>query len=152
MLGSGFDDEVISGSGPTMAALGGAKVNGDASEEAWVKVGEGSSTAIIGFYVYGQCGLRRVLLTGSPAEFPIGTTVTHADGLHCFGFGTGIEVFSTDSNDGVTYAGHSTIYTISLSGPSLVLGATANQSESSPPGGPAFNNLSTFGCGSLAFP
>jgi hypothetical protein len=147
----GVNDQVVSGSGPSMTAIGGATVNNDATQEAWIKVGSGASTDIISFFVFRQCQLQRVLLNGVPAEFPIGASVTHADGLQCFGFDVGIEAFATNSTDGMTYAGNSKIYTIDLSGaaPTLVLGTTAPQSETSPPGGPAFDNLSRFGCDNL---
>ncbi len=146
----GLDDEVLAGSGPTMTAIGGATVNNDTAEEAWVKVGSGSATDIIGVLVFQNCDLQRVGLNNAPAEFPIGITVTAADGLACFGFDTGIEVFATTSNDGVTYTGTSTLYTIDLSStpPNLVLGATANQSENTSSGA-AFTALHTFHCDNL---
>jgi|GEM_PF-2320216 len=148
--GVGLDDEVLAGTGPTMTAIGGATVNNDTAEEAWVKVGSGAATDIVGVLVFLNCDLQRVELNNAPAEFPIGITVTAADGLACFGFDTGIEVFATTSNDGVTYTGTSTIYTIDLSSnpPSLVLGATANQSENTS-NGASFTALHTFHCGSL---
>lgn len=148
----GVDDQIVTDLGPAMTAIGGATIDGDAAEEAWVKVGSGAPTDIITFFVFRQCGLQRVQLNNAPAQFPIGASVTHADGLHCFGFDVGIEVFETNSSDGLTYAGTSSIYTIDLAGPapSLVLGSTAAQSEVSPPGGPAFDALSSFSCDDLS--
>lgn len=147
-----FDDEIVTGAG-AMTAIGGATVDNDPFEEAWVKVSAlGGSTDTIGVYVFRSCDLQRVLLNNAPAEFPIGASTTHADGLQCFGFDTGIEVFTTTSTDGVTYTGTSTLYTIDLSGPApiLVAGATASQSESNPPGGPAFQALTMFNCDTLS--
>ena len=151
MANVGVDDDVVSGPGPSMTAIGGATVDNDASQEAWIKVGSGASTDIVSFFVFRQCDLQRVFLNGTEAGFPIGASVTHADGLQCFGFDTGIEVFSTNSTDGVTYTGGSDLYTIDLSGisPTLVLGSSAAQSHSSPPGGPAFDALSRFSCDNL---
>jgi hypothetical protein len=147
----GVNDVIVAGSGPSMTAIGGATVNNDARQEAWIKVGSGAPTDIISFFVFRQCALQRVLLNNSPAAFPIGASLTHADGLQCFGFNVGIEVFTTNSNDGMTYAGSSKVYTINLAGPNptLVVGATATQSGTNPPGGPAFNALSRFTCDTL---
>lgn len=144
------DDDVLSGIGPTMAAIGGATVNNDPYEEAWVKVGSGSSTDIVAVFVYQGCDLQHLEVNGQGAEFPYGATVTGADGVQCFGFDIGIEVFSSTSSDGVTYTGTSTIYTIDLSStpPALVPGATASQSETNP--SPGFTSMSTFGCDSLS--
>jgi hypothetical protein len=151
--GAGFDDETIYGSGP-MEAFGGAKVNADAAQEAWIKVGQGGSGGdIITFFAYGQCKLRQVRLNGSPANFSIGMGPTHADGLSCFGSGTGLTIVDTTSNDGITYSGTSKLYTLSVGPPpSLVPASTASESESNPPGGPAFDALSSFHCGGLSLP
>lgn len=151
--GTAIDDDIVVGAGP-MTAIGGAMVNNDSSEEAWVKTSAmGASTDTIGLFVFRDCDLQRVLMNATdPAEFPIGASTMHADGLQCFGFGVGIEVFTTTSTDGITYKGTSKIYTIDLSGtnPVLTLGATASQTESDPPGGPTFEALSKFSCGSLS--
>ena len=95
--------------------------------------------------------LQRVQLNGSPAEFPVGATVTAADGVACFGFDTGIEVFTTTSTDGVTYTGSSNLYTIDLttSPASLVLGSTAAQSQTTADGA-SWTQLHTFNCDSLS--
>lgn len=152
IAGAAVDDEIVFGAG-AMTAIGGATVDNDPFEEAWVKVSAlGASTDTIGVYVFRECDLQRVLLNDAPAEFPIGASTTYADGLQCFGFDTGIEVFTTTSTDGITYTGNSMLYTIDLSGPApiLVLGATASQSESNPPGGPAFQALTMFNCDTLS--
>lgn len=151
VAGIGIGDLVLTGSGPTMTAIGGATVDALQPEEAWVKVGSGSSTDIIGLLVYRDCMLQRVELNGSPAEFPVGATVTAADGVSCFGFDTGIEVFTTTSTDGVTYTGSSSLYTIDQgsSPPSLVLGSTAAQAQTTSDGA-SWNALHTFNCDSLS--
>jgi hypothetical protein len=148
--GVGLYDAVLTGPGPAMTAIGGATVDGVPVEEAWVKVGSAASTDIIGVLVFQDCVLHRVTLDGAPAEFPIGVTTTAADGLGCYGFDVGIEVFTTTSTDGVTYTGTSTIYTIdySTSPPSLLAGAVANQTETTSSGA-SWNMLHTFNCDSL---
>jgi hypothetical protein len=147
--GDGVDDKVVSGPGPLMSAIGGATIDNNTTEEAWINVGSGASTDILSFFVFRQCQLQRVLLNNAPAEFPVGASVTHADGVHCFGFNVGVESVTTTSTDGFTYTGTSTIYTIDPSAPLLVTGSTAVQSESDPPGGPAFALLSSFQCDNL---
>lgn len=147
--GSPVADDVLAGPGPAMTAIGGATVDGYPVQEAWVKVGSGSSTDIIGLLMLLDCELKRVELNGTPAEFPIGATATAADGLGCYGFDVGIEVFTSTSSDGVTYTGTSQIYTIDVTGPTpvFVLGAAANQSETNP--SPGFTAMSTFNCDNL---
>lgn len=151
VAGTGIGDLVLTGPGPTMTAIGGATVDAFQPEEAWVKVGSGSSTDIIGLLMYRDCKLQRVELNGSPAEFPVGVSATAADGVACFGFDTGIEVFTTTSTDGVTYTGNSNLYTIDQgSSPlSLVLGSTAAQSQTTSDGA-SWDALHTFNCDSLS--
>lgn len=134
-----------------MTAIGGATIDNNASQEAWVKVGSGASTDIVSPFVFRQCQLQRVELNGAPAEFPIGASLTHAEGLQCIGPNVGIERFDTTSSDGSTYTGTSETFTIDLStpAPSLVAGATTPVSESDPPGGDPFERLSRFRCDGL---
>lgn len=147
--GVGLQDVVLAGPGPTMSAIGGASVDNIPFDEAWVKVGSGSATDIVGLIVFRDCTLHRVLLGDDPAEFPVGITGTAADGVACFGSDTGIEVFTTTSADGVTYTGTSSLYTIDPGTPiSLTLGATANQSQTTSDGS-SFTTLHTFQCDSL---
>lgn len=153
MANTGVHDQVLPPvTGTPMTAIGGATVDNDASQEAWVKVGSGASTDIVGLFVFRQCQLQRVELNGAAAEFPIGASLTHAEGLECFGPNVGIERFDTTSSDGSTYTGTSETFTIDLSTstPSLVAGATTPISESDPPGGAPFDRLSQFRCGGLS--
>jgi hypothetical protein len=76
-------------------ALGGHDINGDGIDEAFIKVGSGASTSVVGLYALFQpdpdelplytCGLEPVLFTPSMAEasFVIGGSVMHGDGLQC---------------------------------------------------------------------
>jgi hypothetical protein len=97
-----------------------------------------------------SCNLQRVKLNNAPAAFAVGATVTADDGVSCFGSNVGVEVFSTTSNDGLTYNGTSKLYTLNLSSgaPKLVLGSTASQSQTTS-SGPAYDALHTFHCDSL---
>lgn len=147
--GQGVDDDVVAGAGP-MTAIGAATVNNDPVDEAWVKVSSGSGTDVVGLFAFHNCNLQRVNLNNAPAAFAIGSTVTADDGLSCFGFNVGIQVFSTTSGDGVTYTGISKLYTLNLSSytPKLVLGSTAAESQTTS-SGPAYAALHTFHCHSL---
>jgi hypothetical protein len=114
-----------------------------------VNAGQGASTDILTFFVYQNCKISQIHLNGSAALFPVGASTTHAQGVSCFGFNKGIEVFDTTSTDGDTYSGTSKIYTIQLgTPPELNLGATAAEKEDSSQGN-AFTALSTFHCGNL---
>lgn len=147
--GQGVDDDVVAGAGP-MTAIGATTVNNDPVDEAWVKVNSGSGTDVVGMLAFHNCNLQRVKLNNAPAAFAIGSTVTADDGLSCFGFNVGVEVFSTTSGDGVTYTGTSKLYTLNLTSgtPKLVLGSTAVESQTTS-SGPAYAALHTFHCHSL---
>lgn len=147
--GQGVDDDVVAGAGP-MTAIGATTVNNDPVDEAWVKVSSGSGTDVVGMYAFHNCNLQRVKLNNAPAAFAIGSTVTADDGLSCFGFNVGVQVFSTTSGDGVTYTGTSKLYTLNLTSgtPKLVLGSTAVESQTTS-SGPAYAALHTFHCHSL---
>lgn len=146
VAGVGVSDVVLAGSGP-MTAIGAATLDGAPQQEAWVKVGSGSATDILGLLVFRDCTLERVTLEGVPAEFPVGVSATAADGVACIGFNTGIEIFTTTSTDGVTYTGSSSLYTIDYgtTPASLTLGSTAAQSQTTSDG-PAWDSLHTFDC------
>lgn len=146
VAGVGVSDVVLAGSGP-MTAIGAATVGGVPQREGWVKVGSGSATDILGLLVFRDCALERVTLEGVPAEFPVGVSATAADGVACFGFNTGIEIFTTTSTDGVTYTGSSSLYTIDYgtTPASLTLGSTAAQSQTTSDG-PAWDSLHTYNC------
>lgn len=153
MANTGIHDQVIAPvTGTPMTAIGGATVDNDATQEAWVKVGSGASTDIVSPFVFRQCQLQRVELDGTPAEFPIGASVTHADGLECIGPNVGIERLETTTSDGSSYTGTSESLTLDLSTPTptLVAGAAVPITESDPPGGTPFERLSRFRCDGLA--
>jgi hypothetical protein len=148
--GNPVADVVLAGSGP-MTAVGGASVDAVPVDEAWVKVGTTPGKDVLGLLTLLGCELHRVSLEGTPAELPVGGTSTTADGVACFGFDVGLEVFTTTSTDGVTYTGTSSIYTIDYGNvpPTLVLGSTAAQSQTTSDGA-SYDALHTFQCDDLS--
>lgn len=146
-------DGVLGAAGATvLKAVGGASVNGDAIHEAWIAEDDGGgSTSTYSLLVFRQCALQRAQLNGSPAEFVVGASLTHADGVDCDGLVAGISAFSTSSQDGSNYAGTTTTYTLDLAGtlPALVMLNTAPKTESDPPGGATFSAMSAFRCHGL---
>jgi hypothetical protein len=96
-------------------ALGGADISttsGGSDDgsgvEAFVAVGSGASTFLVGFYQLGACELVRLAGAGgsTPAELPVGGTVTHLSGVRCDAgsSGTRLVQVAAESTDGVTYA------------------------------------------------
>ena len=97
--GAAFHDVVVAHYGPMMAALGGARIDADATEEAWVNVGSGAYTDHVSFYAYRSC---RLLAAGDGTEaaaFPVGASVRHGVGLTCTGKGTGFETFASSTDE-----------------------------------------------------
>jgi hypothetical protein len=94
-------------------ALGGADVSGrsglpddGSGAEAFVAVGSGASTFLVGFYQLSACHLVRLTSGGSnPAELPVGGTVTHLSGVRCDSASGGVRLLqvSAESTDGVSY-------------------------------------------------
>lgn len=147
-----LDDDVVAGPGPTMAAIGGATVDGDAFEEAWVKVGSGPPKDAVGLFTFGGCDLQRVVSDedGAPYSFEISVSSTHTDGLRCLGGNAGLETLETNSTDGgTTYTGHGQEYTLLAfqSPPTLAPGLTNAYTETST--APGFPPLTQFTCDGL---
>jgi hypothetical protein len=95
-------------------ALGGADISAKAGTaddgsgvEAFVAVGSGASTFLVGFYQLADCALVRLAGAGgsTPAELPVGGTVTHLSGIRCDAASTGTRLVqvAAESTDGVTY-------------------------------------------------
>ena len=122
MGGTGFHDSVVAHSGPTMAALGGARIDADATEEAWVNVGSGADTDSVSFYAYRSC---RLLAAGDGTEaaaFPVGASLRHAVGLSCTGKGTGFEVFASSIDEhGLLEEASSTTFALEVRDSAAVL-------------------------------
>jgi hypothetical protein len=95
-------------------ALGGSDVSARAGRpddgsgaEAFVAVGSGASTFLVGLYQLTACHLVRLASAGgsTPAEMPVGGTVTHLSGVRCESTSDGARLVqvSAESTDGVTY-------------------------------------------------
>lgn len=149
LAGADVADVVLSGSGPSMKAVGGATLDQIVGEEAWVNVGSGSATAILSVLAFVSCQLHQATFSGTTADFAVGVTVTAADGVTCFDLDAGIEDYSSTSTDGVTYTGQSDLYTldVSTSPPSLVHQQTTPQSATT--SDPLFSAMSGFICDEL---
>lgn len=82
--------------------LGVAPVGG--TPTAFVVVGSGASTSVVGLFQLVGCDLARVTIGGTrPATLAVGGTVTHLDGIRCEA-GGGLTVLTATSVDGVTYS------------------------------------------------
>jgi hypothetical protein len=83
--------------------LGASPIAGGAGETLFVTIGSGASATIVGLFAAAQCNLTRLALAPStaPAQFAVGGTVTHLDGLRCRD--RQLEQLSATSADGVTY-------------------------------------------------
>ena len=142
MGGTGFHDVVVAHHGPMMAALGGARIDADATEEGWVNVGSGAYTDHVSFYAYRNC---RLLPAGDGTEvvaFPVGASVRNAAGLTCTGTGTGFETSASSTDEhGVLEEASSTTFTLEVreSAAVVVMGPTTRRSSA----------FSGFACGRL---
>jgi len=63
--------------------IGGYDLDGDGSEEAFLTVGSGASTILIGFFDIADCVATRITEEGVPAVFPIGASVGNVSGVSC---------------------------------------------------------------------
>jgi hypothetical protein len=63
--------------------IGGHDLDGDGTDEAFVTVGSGAATILVGLYDVAGCSLTRVTIDTEPAVFPIGATVMNVSGLAC---------------------------------------------------------------------
>jgi hypothetical protein len=95
-------------------ALGGADITASAGlppdgsgAEAFVEVGSGASTSLVGVFQLIGCSLTRLTgpQGGAPSLFAIGGSVTHQGGLRCDGTAGGQRLvqLTATSNDGITY-------------------------------------------------
>jgi hypothetical protein len=142
----GSIDEVIEGSSLVAAArpIGGHDIDGDGRAEAFVTVGSGAATILIGLYVVGDCGLSRVTLDGFPAVFPVGATVGNTSGLRCEAPGLS-RLFAMQTTE-ESYVGGSQPYALQgsvlIDGPQLTGELTMAGAA----------QLAVFTCGGLVLP
>lgn len=128
------------------SAIGGFDIDGDRLDEAFVKVGQGASAAVVGLFTIVDCTLREVTLAGvGPAQFPVGASVGNQSGLACRG--DALHVLSGQSDDGTTI--HWTDQAYTLDGASLVAGATTSGTYRSPADDDEIRALGSLACGPL---
>jgi hypothetical protein len=148
----GAADLTLSGANPAggpVSMVGGAKVDGDASEEIWARVGAGASRLLVGLFVFRSCHLEPVILNREPAVFPLGGTVRIQTGLECTdGDRDGtpdLVAYEAESNDGTAFVGTGKVYR--QSNATLTLVATVPISYSVTDS--AARRYGTFTCGAL---
>lgn len=125
--------------------LGGFDLDDDGTPEAFVTVGTGATTTLVGLYRVDGCALQRVSIGGAPAVFPIGASVGNVSGLSCDGAGDLDQLFAS-SSDGITYEGGNEPF--ELDGSTLVAGPGDSATFTAEEAGA----LATIDCGSLTLP
>jgi len=110
----GFGADIALSPSPVARAIGGYDINQDGIDEAFVQVGSGAYTEIVGVYTLYEpvgspatgfsCGLKAVTFFGVPAEaeFAVGASVANANGLACRANGT-LREFRQTTADGVFF-------------------------------------------------
>jgi hypothetical protein len=68
--------------------IGGFDIDEDGTAEAFVLVGSGASTALMGFFEIEDCVATRITADGVPAVFGVGGSVGSISGISCPGDGT----------------------------------------------------------------
>ncbi len=98
-------------------AVGGHDIDGDGVDEAFVQVGSGAYTRIVGLYTLYEpvgspatglsCGAEAITFFAVPAraEFPVGASVANANGLACRADGT-LREYQQNTVDGITFTQH----------------------------------------------
>jgi hypothetical protein len=123
--------------------IGGHDINEDGVPEAFVSVGAGAATQLVGLFGVDGCALFRIKLGAAGAVFPIGATVANVSGLSCQGSGDLDRVFAS-TTDGTNYEGGSEPYR--LDGDRLVPGTADAASFTAEEAG----SLARLDCGSLS--
>lgn len=144
--GGGGADLVLSGVDPGPAAValvGPARVNGDASEEIWLRVGSGASTTLLGLFVFRACQLEAATLGGLQAVFPVGGSVRFRSGVECTD--AGLAVYEAEGEGSPAYTGTTTVHR--LNGATLTAGDGEPLSYSV--SDPSADRYGTFTCGAL---
>jgi hypothetical protein len=124
---------------PDVAGL--VDLDGDGVDEVWRHAGSGASVQILELHRLVGCVEEPVLLDGVRAQFAIGGTVTHLDGIRC-DRGTVVHLNAT-SEDGESYATSETRY--ELEGDSLVP-AGAPSTGAMTTSDPDLADFATFTC------
>ncbi|MFN2503785.1 MAG: hypothetical protein ABR540_06055 [Acidimicrobiales bacterium] len=144
--GGGGADLVLQGDEPGPAAValvGPARVNGDASDEIWLRVGSGASTTLLGLFVFRACQLEAATLGGLQAVFAVGGGVRFRSGLECTD--AGLAVYEAEGEGSPAYTGTTTVHRLN--------GATLTAGDGEPlsynVADPASGRYGTFTCGAL---
>ncbi len=125
--------------------IGGFDIDGDGTEEAFVTVGAGASTMLIGLYDISDCVATRITAGGMAAVFSVGASVGAESGVVCPGDGSVRRTFAQRVDDGVFEGGFED-YT--LNGAALVSQGIQSQQMSAEQAGV----LAGFDCGGLILP
>jgi hypothetical protein len=104
----GGDDEKAAVRTTTTATTGTTTTTADVDAcFAFEEVDRGASVTVLSV---SDCEGNALLIDGQPAAFPVGGTVTHAEGMRCEG--DGLVVLSAVSDDGETFQATETTYEV----------------------------------------
>ena len=106
----GDDDDDKAGAGATTTTTTATTTTTDAGPEAcftFEEVDRGASVTVLSV---SDCEGNPLLLDGAEAAFPVGGTVTHAEGMRCEG--DRLVVLSAVSDDGETFQATETAYEV----------------------------------------
>jgi hypothetical protein len=145
LAADGGADLVVPSFGGLVGIIGGADVDGDGTDEVWLRTGSGASATIVGLARLVDCDLVRVTFAGDQlAELPVGGSVGTTSGLECSG--STITAYTASLREGTTYDVTGTEYT--LDGSVLTESGTSTATVDALDDA-AFVPVSTFSCGDL---
>lgn len=145
LAADGGDDVVVPSFGGVVGIIGGADVDGDGTDELWLRTGSGASATIIGLARLVDCDLARVTFAGDQlAELPVGGSVGTTSGLECSS--SGITAYTASLREGTTYDVTGIEYT--LDGSVLTESGTSSTTVDALDDA-AFVPVSSFRCGDL---
>lgn len=146
-LDGGYAAEVSLGNGAIAYAVGGLDLDGS-GDEFFAVIGSGASATIIGIYTMAGCEPVSVLdAAGTPVAIPIGASAVNQSGLRCIP-GTGIDVFTQTTFDGVTY--RQTVERFSLADGRLVSEGSVTETFTEPDDRMRILDASSFDCDGLS--
>jgi len=122
--------------------LGGAPIDDEPGAELVVQTGAGAAAFLVGIHRLDGCELVALQLGADAARFPVGATVTRADGVSCPPTG-GLVHRSAESLDGVTFDVVEVRYVVE--GDDLV--EASRDTATLGPDDPGFTALARLDCG-----
>lgn len=125
--------------------IGGFDIDGDGTEEAFLTVGAGASTTLVGVFDISNCVVGRITTSGAPAVFRVGASLGAESGLICHGDGTVRRNFAQRVDQDIFEGGYEVF---SVAGTSL----TSMETVSGPLTPEEAASLATFDCGGLTLP